>query len=377
MKNIIKSYDELILKMQKICKDEWVPAPLYEIKEEKIIKINKQIEENNIIIHIGKTNYNDNKIIIECAAKFSENSQKIEKNITIKDKKTNNFNHTIKWVLNSIDWKNAVNKKVYFLLLNSNKKSLGNFVLDLNVLKSKSTYKNNFLINLDNKSNANYFVEIIVLLREPFVDKEYENEINYNFKITKIFPSFEETLKKNEEKKDSNNNDNNNNNQSFQFSNIKDIIKQNQPKKKQNENNSKNKNTPIQTELPEPSEFVDPSELNEKEKNDPGNEEFYQTLYATKDALDTLENKIQKIDGRTPKPLLNKKVKLATYYQFLKDNIGTQIQLDSYKIVLNNGIKRDRKLMNYFLQIKDREKYEIILARLKNEIREFKELQQM
>ena len=201
MKNIIKTYDELILKMQKICKDEWVPAPLYEINEEKILKINNKIEENNIVIYIGKTNYNDSKIMIQCAAKFSEDCQKIEKNITIKDKKTYNFNHTIKWALSPIDWKNAFNKKVYFLLL-ANKKSIGNFILDLNVLKSKSTYKNNFVINFDtNKSITDYNVEIIVLLREPFVDKEYENDINCNFKITKIFPSFEEHLKKRNRRK--------------------------------------------------------------------------------------------------------------------------------------------------------------------------------
>ena len=362
LKKKIKTYDELIQKMQIICKDEWIPAPLFEIKEEKTIKINKQIEENNIVIHLGKTNFNDNKIIIECAAKFSENCQKIEKNIIIKDKKTNNFDHTIKWNLNYNDWKNAGNKKVFFILLNNNKKKIGNFIIDLCELKSKSIYKNNVKINLDNKSNENYLIEIIILLREPFVDKEYEKDVNYNFQITKIFSSFKEFLKKeenkNEEKKISSNNNN---------------IQQ--PKKINN--NLKNQNKPIENELPKPSEFIDPSTLNEKEKNDPGNEEFYQTLYATKNALDTLEMKIQKIDGRTPKPLLNKKIKLGTYYQFLKENIGTEIQLDKYKIVLNNGIQRDKKLMNYFLQIKDREKYEIVLARLNNEIKEFKELQQM
>ena len=375
LKKKIKTYDELIQKMQIICKDEWIPAPLFEIKEEKTIKINKQIEENNIVIHLGKTNFNDNKIIIECAAKFSENCQKIEKNIIIKDKKTNNFDHTIKWNLNYNDWKNAVNKKVFFILLNNNKKKIGNFIIDLCELKSKSIYKNNVKINLDNKSNENYLIEIIILLREPFVDKEYEKDVNYNFQITKIFPSFKEYLKKEEnkieEKKISSNNNNNinNNNINNNNNNIQ------QPKKINN--NLKNQNKPIEKELPKPSEFIDPSTLNEKEKNDPGNEEFYQTLYATKNALDTLEMKIQKIDGRTPKPLLNKKIKLGTYYQFLKENIGTEIQLDKYKIVLNNGIQRDKKLMNYFLQIKDREKYEIVLARLNNEIKEFKELQQM
>ena len=373
LKKKIKTYDELIQKMQIICKDEWIPAPLFEIKEEKTIKINKQIEENNIVIHLGKTNFNDNKIIIECAAKFSENCQKIEKNIIIKDKKTNNFDHTIKWNLNYNDWKNAVNKKVFFILLNNNKKKIGNFIIDLCELKSKSIYKNNVKINLDNKSNENYLIEIIILLREPFVDKEYEKDVNYNFQITKIFSSFKEFLKKeenkNEEKKISSNNNNNNINNINNNNNIQ------QPKKINN--NLKNQNKPIEKELPKPSEFIDPSTLNEKEKNDPGNEEFYQTLYATKNALDTLEMKIQKIDGRTPKPLLNKKIKLGTYYQFLKENIGTEIQLDKYKIVLNNGIQRDKKLMNYFLQIKDKEKYEIVLARLNFEIKEFKELQQM
>ena len=155
------------------------------------------------------------------------------------------------------------------------------------------------------------------------------------------------------------------------------IIKENEKLKEEKEKNEFNllkENNQLKNNISNQFDLVYFNDLSEKEKNDPGNEEFYHTLYATENVLYKLEKIIQKIEGRTPKDLFNKKIKLSTYCQFLKKSIGEEISIENYKIVLTNDINRDKKLLEYFYEIKDKEKYEIVLDRLKNEIKEFNEL---
>ena len=57
MKKKVDSYEIMLKKFIELMKDEWVPPPQIEMKqdEEKVEKINEDVKENTLIISIGKT----------------------------------------------------------------------------------------------------------------------------------------------------------------------------------------------------------------------------------------------------------------------------------------------------------------------------------
>ena len=274
-----------------------------------------------------------------------------EKNNEEKIKELFETNQALKKTIN--DLKNELNKK-------------NNIIKEIDNLKSEKI-KNEFnLLKINNEMNR-LIKENDVLKSEKLKNQFNLQEIN---KEKNRLINENNILKSEKEKKNNLlkiNNDLKN-----------DLIEKNkliENLKKENEKKVKNE-IKDKILIKEDDEF-DFSDLSEKEKNDPGNKEFYQTLYATENALFKLEEKINKIQGRTPKPLLDKKNYLAVFCKILKTNIGSEITLDAYKNVLNNRIKRDKKLVNYFLQNNDKENYDIVFDRLNNEIRELNELKNL
>jgi hypothetical protein len=61
--------------------------------------------------------------------------------------------------------------------------------------------------------------------------------------------------------------------------------------------------------------------------------------------------------------------------QYLNENIGETIDVQSYKLILQQDLVRDKKLCDYFMQEDDKPKYLIVSNRYNNELKEFKELE--
>ena len=127
--------------------------------------------------------------------------------------------------------------------------------------------------------------------------------------------------------------------------------------------------------LPKPKNPVENSDLDENNIKDPGRSDLYRSLYCLEDALKKLEDQIEKIDGRTPKELLEKKIKFQTMIQYINENIGLSIEAQTYKQLLQQDIERDKKLCDYFKQVDDKSKYAIVFARYSAELRELKDLE--
>ena len=378
----IKKLQELFKLIKISMDDKWTPIPIYspDVKTYKNEKINNDVPDSIIQLHLGKTDYNKPTMFLEMALFYGEEENDEEHifqehGIVLKDKKKLDFDHTINIVVDKSKWKSLFRKQILFDIYKPQfifrKKLKGNFVIDLKDLKEKCTFKDKIKINLESKRFTPY-IEVEIKLHEPFFGKEYETIEKPILSIKKIFPSF----------KAKNGNQNaiefeeqapNINPESFK-KNQKQQPKNNSTKKSQQTNQSKQPQQSNQP-LPKPKNHVDKSELNEDHIKDPGNGDLYRTLYCLNDALKILDEQIQKIDGRTPRPLLQKKIKFQTMIQYLNENLGEEIDVETYKQLLQQDLMRDKKLCDYFMQENDKPKYAIVSARYNSELRELKELE--
>jgi hypothetical protein len=296
-----------------------------------------------------------------------------EHGIVLKDKKNLNFDQTINIKVDKNKWKSLFRKKILFDIYKTKfffKKVLkGSFEIDLKDLKAKCTYNDKIKINLESK-RCNPFIEIEIKIHEPFNGKEYETIEKPIISIKKIYPSFKSK---------------NGNQNAIEFEqHVPNInpgsYKKNQKPQPKNSQKSQQTNQPKQPQqpskpLPKPKNHVDKSELDENNVKDPGNEDLYRTLYCLKDGSTLLDQQIQKIEGRTPRPLLQKKIKFQTMKQYLEENLGEEIDINTYKQILQQDLMRDKKLCDYFMQEDDKPKYAIVSARYNSELKEFKELE--
>ena len=388
--DIIK-IDDLIKRVNFCHKDKWTPVPIYspDSKIYKNEKRNYEIPESTIQVHLGKTDYNKPTMFLEVAFAYGneddEEGENIlqEHGIELKDKNKLDFDHTFNFKVDKSYWKSLFKKKIYFDIYKKRllfgKKFKGKFEIDLKELKAKCTYSDKIKIDLESKRFTPY-IEVEVKINEPFYTKEYETIERPVFTIAKIYPSFK-SKKGNQQAIVFDNQVPNINPDSYKK---KTVAHKPQPK---NNNVSTSKvqqtnNQPKQQQqqkasapLPKPKNPVDKSELDENDIKDPGRGDLYRSLYCLQDGLKALEAEIEKIDGRTPRQLLQKKIKFQTMIQYLNENIGETIDVQSYKLILQQDLVRDKKLCDYFMQEDDKPKYLIVSNRYNNELKEFKELE--
>jgi len=64
--NKIAKFEGVIQKLTEMVKNEWTPCPMYIMSEEedREEKINEDVEENQVIIHFKKTNYDKTNVYI-------------------------------------------------------------------------------------------------------------------------------------------------------------------------------------------------------------------------------------------------------------------------------------------------------------------------
>ena len=123
-----------------------------------------------------------------------------------------------------------------------------------------------------------------------------------------------------------------------------------------------------------PKEIIDKSEFKDEELKDPDCINNLNTLQVLEFKLNKYEEIRSKIDGRTPRELMQRIVKIKCKIQTLTDSMGDEITPQDYYVLLRTTFEHDKKLVTYFTQQKDTEKSKLVSERLPLIIKETEEL---
>ena len=389
-----KDLDRLKTKKEKIEKivkllaeksqDKWVPAPLYiESEEEReVIKQNKDIPENTIRIIFGKTTYSK-KERLYLIVKYEE------KNLVETFNQTNpgDWTHQFDWKLEKADFLGFFKAKIHVDIYE--KKTIlkdrlkGQFDIEPRGLKEKIEISDKYKITLESKREG-ATVDVTIKARNPCkgVEKEIKTETVFN--VTRIYPPFDIR----------GNNVNSGIRLEVQQASVTaDDLKVNKstaapkaaPKKvaprpsKQNATpNASKPKAPAASGAPKkqgpPKAHIDKSEFKSEELNDPDCIDCLNTLMVLDFKINKYEEIRNKIDGRTPRELMQRIVKMKCKKQSITDSLGDDISPQDYLTLLKTTFAHDKKLVDYFNQEKNIEKSKLVSERLPLIVKETEEL---
>ena len=191
----IQKLDKFIKIINDIAKDKWTPVPEYlrVDKEKKIEKIQEDIPEKVMRIHVGQTTYTKSNSILKLEIKFDKknNNNKLEE---IKCKENNDFNESFDWEFDDDQWKNLTKNEINIILERSynikKNKIKGVGKIDLRKLRNEFNIEGNFPIVMKSKKEDKN-VEISIDIRSPIINKIYDVVNGEVIEIKKIFPAFE------------------------------------------------------------------------------------------------------------------------------------------------------------------------------------------
>ena len=383
-------FDTDIEDMKNKLKDKWTPVPDFcnLPEEEKVEKINKDIPEYTMRIHFGKTDYDKDSVFLKVKLDLGE--KQMNKEVKLKSDK--NFDETFDWTFDKREYKSLHRKFIEITMERSYWYKLGgsdvkgSVKVDLKNLKDSILLEGNYKIELQSK-RANPGIEVKIELRSPFVDKVYETITKDVFQIKKIYPPFNPKSAEipggptivPKEKKAKNE--------------IKEEPKQEpkqEPKtepKEEPKEEEEQKKEQKEEKAPEPkpeekkeqkantSNTVDRSMFPEEELADIDGVDYLNSLKVLEFKLKTLEDQIAKISGRTPKEMLQRKVKLSYKIKLMKTEMDNgNVSPKDYFSLLSEQMIHDRKLFALFKQEKDLKNAKIIAERIKLMMAEMTEL---
>ena len=368
----IDKFDSEIEDIKEKMKNKWIPAPDYcnMPEEEKIEKINKDIPEYTMRIHFGKTDYDKDNIYLKVKLDLGEK----EMNKEVKLKSDKNFDETWDWTFEKREFKSLHRKCLEIQMERSYWYKLGgtdvkgNMKVELKNLKDSIKIEGNYKMELQSK-RASPSIEIKIELRSPFVDKVYETITKEVFTIKKIYPPFnpkaaeipggptiipkkvkkEETKPKEEEIKPQEE-------------------EKTKPKPKKEEEKPKE-------EKPKETNKVDRSMFTEEELADIDGIDYLNSLKVLEHKLKILEDQIAKISGRTPREIMQKKVKMSCKIKLMKQQLENgDVSPKDYFTLLSQQMVHDRQLFALFKQEKDLKNAKIVAERIKIMMEEMNEL---
>ena len=378
----IDKFDSEIEDIKEKMKNKWIPAPDYcnMPEEEKIEKINKDIPEYTMRIHFGKTDYDKDNIYLKVKLDLGEK----EMNKEVKLKSDKNFDETWDWTFEKREFKSLHRKCLEIQMERSYWYKLGgtdvkgNMKVELKNLKDSIKIEGNYKMELQSK-RASPSIEIKIELRSPFVDKVYETITKEVFTIKKIYPPFnpkaaeipggptiipkkikkEETKPKEEETKPK-----------------EEEIKpqeEEKPKPKPKKEEEKPKE-----EKPKETNKVDRSMFTEEELADIDGIDYLNSLKVLEHKLKILEDQIAKISGRTPREIMQKKVKMSCKIKLMKQQLENgDVSPKDYFTLLSQQMVHDRQLFALFKQEKDLKNAKIVAERIKIMMEEMNELKEI
>ena len=382
MKAKKEKFDKIINLLKEKRQDSWVPAPLFieQDKEFKTEVVNKDIPENTVRMIFGKTTYSKDKSIYLIVKHQEKN-----KETKFDQKGPGNWEHQIDWKYDKGEFKSFFRSKIHveiwekrFLLKDTLK---GKFDMEPKGLKDHVEITEEFPINLESGRKEQTAV-VTFKVHTPCKEPEYNVETKSFLQVTKIYPPF--NLK------------GGNNNQAA----IKIDVKPNQVSAQDlSVNNTQvgqnikptggKPQTKPQAQRPKaapggkpagvkkpgaPSAPIDKSQFKEEELNDPDCIDCLNTLQVLQFKQNKYEEIRNKIDGRTPRELMQRIIKIKCKIQSIENSLGDEISPQDYAALLKVTFEHDKKLLEYFKQTGDKEKYMLVNERVPLIVKELEEL---
>ena len=356
---IIKIMDALKEKF----KDKWTPAPEFKkvAQQEQVEKISFEGCKYGLKIKADKTDYDKDKTSLVLLLEVNK-SKTLKKEVKLKQ--DGDFNEEWVWEFTADEWKNIPKTFLYVDLFrehtfSTDKKGSGK--IDLNNIRRGTTIKNDCKIEIESK-RVEPIVNFVITPILPEGKKHYETVTKEVIKITKTFPAF--TGK-----------------QHIQFDNPKpspSAPATNAPATHHGQNSKQTEkvkgNAPATGGGNAP--IIDKSKFKPEELEDVDILDNLNSLKVLDYKIKELEMKIKKIDGRTPREMLQKKIKMNCKKKQLEEGMGDgSISPKDYMEFMRIQLEHDQLLALYMKQNNQEEKMKAVLARvnlLKQEMEELK-----
>ena len=406
-KNRVEKIKKEIAIINEISKDEYIPIPecIIENEEYQIEKINDDIPKNVMRININNLTYSKSNPLIIINLKFDNIDMKKE----IKAKNRNDINDTFDWEINEKDYKNIIRNRITILLertyLIKKNKIKGSCEISLRNFRDRDLIEGSHRIKMISGKDDNY-IDVSIKIREPIYEKQYEISFREVLKIKRVYPKFsvegDNYMNKNNE---NNKNDesinklleeiegegNKINNNKIESKEVKDNYNNNKNKKKDNTNinnniakninkindNYQNNNNIKKNINNNNNEKIDKTLFKEEELNDVDCIDNLNSLKVLKDRLKKLEAQIAKIDGRTPRELLQKKIKIGAKIKNFENAMSQgEITPQDYLVLMEHQLKHDVLLCKYLKQENQIDKGQIVFTRINLLNEEINELKQ-
>ena len=190
-KAAIDKINKDIEKIRLTLADDYIPVPLYRMisQPSKKEKLNLDIKENTMLIKVKKLTYTKSNPLIMLAIRGDD----ININKEIKGKNPEDINEEFTWVFNEKDFKNLVKYSIEIALGRTysikSTKVKGRGELPLRKLKSLSSLDEAVKLKMES-GKPDKSIDIEIILRTPFIDKEYEDDFKEVVNIIKIYPKF-------------------------------------------------------------------------------------------------------------------------------------------------------------------------------------------
>ena len=336
-------------------KDKWTPAPEYSkvMEEEKIEKVSYEGAIYSLKIKVGKTDYDKDKTHLKLKLEVNKNKV-LTRDVYLKQ--MGDYNEEWKWDFNGDEFKNIAKNYLFIELyrqhtFSDDKKGEGK--IDLGNIRRGTPFKSECKLQIESKR----LEPSVMFLFTPIMPegkKYYESVQKEKIKITKVYPAF--TGKQQIELP----NDKPQQIQNQEHNTV--VASKNQIPQKNNNNNPK---TVANTNTNKNQPKLDKSKFKPEELEDVDFIDNLNTLKVLEVKIKELENKIKKIDGRTPREMLTKKVKMNCKKKQLEEGMGDgTISPKDYMELMKVQLEHDQFLALYMKQNNEQEKLKSIMGRI-------------
>ena len=336
-------------------KDKWTPAPEYSkvMEEEKIEKVSYEGAIYSLKIKVGKTDYDKDKTHLKLKLEVNKNKV-LTRDVYLKQ--MGDYNEEWKWDFNGDEFKNLAKNYLFIELyrqhtFSDDKKGEGK--IDLGNIRRGTPFKSECKLQIESKR----LEPSVMFLFTPIMPegkKYYESVQKEKIKITKVYPAF--TGKQQIELP----NDKPQQIQNQEHNTV--VASKNQIPQKNNNNNPK---TVANTNTNKNQPKLDKSKFKPEELEDVDFIDNLNTLKVLEVKIKELENKIKKIDGRTPREMLTKKVKMNCKKKQLEEGMGDgTISPKDYMELMKVQLEHDQFLALYMKQNNEQEKLKSIMGRI-------------
>jgi len=372
MKSKKEKLDKIINLLKEKLQDSWVPAPLFieQDKEIKIEKIDKDIPEFQVKIIFGPTTYKKDKSLYLIVSHKEKNQEK-----KFEQKKPGDWSQEIFFKYDKGDFKSFYRSKIHVEIWEKRvifRDTLkGQFDIEPKELKDQLEVTKECPITLESgRKGQNATVTFKV--RTPCKEPEYMVETKSFLQVTKIYPPFnikggnksQQAIKMEVQTPQVNAQDLSTGNTGHPSNQKPTPSGKPQAQRPKAPQGGKPGGKPGAGPKKSAGPPIDKSQFTDEELNDPDCINCLQTLMVLKFKENKYEEIRSKIDGRTPRELMQRITKIKCKYKTLENSMGVDISPQDYLVLLRTTFEHDKKLAEYFKQKGDKDKFTLVNERL-------------